>query len=63
MNIPLIEGNFDLADLSSASSAWLSSSTKGLAPITEIVNLENILDIQDHIYLKCKEAFDYKFFS
>ena len=63
INIPLIEGIFDLKDLSNASSAWLSSSTKGLAPISEIINLDNTLDIKDPIYLKCKDAFDYKFFS
>lgn len=63
INIPLIEDNFTLNDLSCASSAWLSSSTKGLAPISEIVNLENSLDTKDPLYLRCKEVFDNKFFS
>ena len=37
--------------------------TKGLAGISEIVNLDSNLNINDPIFLKCKDIFDNKFFS
>jgi len=61
--LDVIEDEYTLADLSKASSAWLTSSTKGLAAISEIVNLDSNLNINDPIFLKCKDIFDNKFFS
>ena len=62
-NINVLEGNFSLYDLQQASSAWLTSSTKGIAPIKDILNVEHTLDHNDNFYLECKKIFDVKFFS
>ena len=63
IGLDVIEDEFLLSDISNASSAWLTSSTKGLAPIYEITNLKSDLNIDDPIFLKCKEVFEKKFFS
>lgn len=61
--IEVIEGCFNVFDLQKASSAWLTSSTKGIAPIKNIVNLEHSLDLEDSTFKKCKELFDDGFFN
>jgi branched-subunit amino acid aminotransferase/4-amino-4-deoxychorismate lyase len=61
--INVLESNFSLYDLQQASSAWLTSSTKGIAPIKDILNVEHTLDHNDNFYLECKKIFDVKFFS
>ena len=43
------EGDYNVEELSSAKSIWLTSSTKGLAQVTEIVNLNTDL-ITNHKY-------------
>ena len=63
IGLDVIEDEFLLSDISNASSAWLTSSTKGLAPIYEITNLKSDLNIDDPMLLKCKEVFEKKFFS
>ncbi len=63
IGIEVIEDEFSLTDISNASSAWLTSSTKGLAPIYEITNLKSNLNIKDPIFLKSKEVFDKKYFN
>ena len=63
IGLDVIEDEFLLSDISNASSAWLTSSTKGLAPIYEITNLKSDLNIDDPMFLKCKEVFEKKFFS
>ena len=63
IGLDVIEDEFLLSDISNASSAWLTSSTKGLAPIYEITNLKSDLNIEDPMFLKCKEVFEKKFFS
>ena len=63
IGLDVIEDEFLLSDISNASSAWLTSSTKGLAPIYEITNLKSDLNIDDPTFLKCKEVFEKKFFS
>jgi D-alanine transaminase len=63
IGLDVIEDEFLLSDISNASSAWLTSSTKGLAPIYEITNLKSDLNIDDPVFLKCKEVFEKKFFS
>ena len=63
IGLDVVEDEFLLSDISNASSAWLTSSTKGLAPIYEITNLKSDLNIDDPIFLKCKEVFEKKFFS
>lgn len=60
--IKVIEGDFNYNELQKATSAWLTSSTKGIAPIENIINIEHSLHIDDALYLSCKEIFDSKFF-
>ena len=62
-NIEVIEDNFRLEDLSNASCAWLTSSTKGLAPISEISNLESHFDLYHPLFKKSEEIFNKKFLS
>ena len=62
-DIKVTEDDFRLDDLSHASCAWLTSSTKGLAPISKINNLESNLDIYHPLYKKSEEIFNKKFLS
>jgi D-alanine transaminase len=62
-SIKVLEEDFSLDDLSKATCAWLTSSTKGLAPISEIVNLESNLDIYNLDYKSSEEIFNKKFLS
>jgi D-alanine transaminase len=61
--IPIIEGVFSLEDLSKANAVWLTSSTKGISLVDEIINLESTLKINDPLFIKSKSLFDNKFFS
>ena len=61
--IKVIEGDFNYLELKTATSAWLTSSTKGIAPIENIVNIDHSLSLDDSLYISCKEIFDYKFFG
>lgn len=63
IDINVYEKDFTLDDLTVASSAWLTSSTKGMAPIEEIINLDCDLILNDDKYLIVKQAFDSKFFN
>ena len=63
IDINVYEKDFTLDDLTVASSAWLTSSTKGMAPIEEIINLDCDLILNDDKYLIAKQAFDSKFFN
>ena len=61
--IKVIEGDFNYHELKNATSAWLTSSTKGIAPIENIVNIDHSLSLDDSLYISCKEIFDSKFFG
>ena len=61
--LPIIEGVFSLEDLSRANSVWLTSSTKGISLVDEIINLESNLQTNDPLFIKSKSLFDNKFFS
>lgn len=61
--IDVIQSNFTVDDLQLASSAWLTSSTKGIAPIVNIVNLKNSLDLKDPLFMQCVKLFDDNFFN
>ena len=63
IGIKVEEGDFQLRELENASSIWLTSSTKGLAQVTEIINLETNV-IEDHnLFQKCEQIFVKKFLS
>lgn len=61
--IDVIQSNFTIDDLQLASSAWLTSSTKGIAPIKNIINLNNSLDLKDPLFMQCVKLFDDNFFK
>ena len=61
--IKVLEGDFNYLELKTATSAWLTSSTKGIAPIENIVNFDHSLKVDDPFYISCKEIFDSKFFG
>ena len=63
LDIKVYEADFTIDDLKNATAAWLTSSTKGIAPIEEIINLDCNLTQTDDKYLIAKQAFDSKFFS
>lgn len=60
--IKVLEGDFNYYELQKATSAWLTSSTKGMAPIENIINIEHSLNLDDSLYMSCKKIFDSKFF-
>ena len=63
LDIKVYEADFTIDDLKNATAAWLTSSTKGIAQIEEIINLDCNLTQTDDKYLIAKQAFDSKFFS
>ena len=63
LGIKVEEGDFDINEIKDAKSIWLTSSTKGLAQVMDILNLETNL-IEDHIlFQKCEQIFVEKFLS
>ena len=61
--IDVQEGKYSLEDLIDSESIWLTSSTKGLAEVGEVINTKTKL-IQGHeLFKKCKDVFTKKFFS
>ena len=61
--IKVEEGDYSVEDLKSAKSVWLTSSTKGLAQVTDIINLDIKLNEENHLFQKCEEIFVEKFLS
>ena len=59
--IKVEEGDYSVEDLKSAKSVWLTSSTKGLAQITDIMGLDIKLNEENHLFQKCEEIFVEKF--
>ena len=55
------EGDYSLQELSNAKSIWLTSSTKGLAQVTEIVNLNTNLITNHKLFLECERSFNNKY--
>ena len=61
--IDVQEGKYSLEDLIDSESIWLTSSTKGLAEVGEVINTKTKL-IQGHeLFKKCKDVFTKNFFS
>lgn len=61
--IKVEEGDYSVEDLKSAKSVWLTSSTKGLAQVTDIIDLDIKLNEENHLFQKCEEIFVEKFLS
>ena len=57
------EGDYKIDDLMNAKSIWLTSSTKGLAQVTEIINQKTNIVIDHHLFLECEKIFKNNFLS
>tara|TARA_Y100001934_G_scaffold274827_1_gene368024 strand:- start:1107 stop:1934 length:828 start_codon:yes stop_codon:yes gene_type:complete len=57
------EGNYSVEELSNAKSIWLTSSTKGLAQVVEVVNLQTNLIENHKLFLECERVFNKKYLS
>ena len=61
--IDVQEGKYTLEDLIDSESIWLTSSTKGLAEVGEVINTKTKLTQGHELFKKCKDVFTKKFFS
>ena len=61
--IKVKEGSYNADDLLSAKSIWLTSSTKGLAQVVEIVNQKTNLEIDHKLFKECNNIFTSNFLS
>jgi D-alanine transaminase len=57
------EGDYSVDELSNAKSIWLTSSTKGLAQVKEVVNLKTNLIENHRLFLECEKIFNNKYLS
>ena len=57
------EGQYTIDDLISAKSIWLTSSTKGLAQVKEILDCKTNLEIDNILFKKCEEIYKSNFLS
>ena len=57
------EGEYSLDDLKNAKSIWLTSSTKGLAEVIEILDFNADIEIDHPLFKKCEEIFKNNFLS
>ena len=61
--IKVKQGNYNIYDLLGAKSIWLTSSTKGLAQVVEIVNQRTNLEIDHKLFKECNNIFTSNFLS
>jgi D-alanine transaminase len=61
-DIKVEEGDYSVDDLKNAQSVWLTSSTKGLAQVTNILDLDIQLNGDNRLFQKCEQIFFEKFF-
>ncbi len=57
------EGQYTIDDLINAKSIWLTSSTKGLAQVSEILDYKTNLERDNTLFKKCEEIFKNNFLS
>ena len=57
------EGNYSVNDLLQAESIWLTSSTKGLGQVIEIIGRDTKIQVNNEVFLKCNEIFNNAFLS
>ena len=57
------EGQYTIDDLINAKSIWLTSSTKGLAQVSEILDYKTNLEMDNTLFKKCEEIFKKNFLS
>ena len=61
--ISVEEGTYSVENLLEAESVWLTSSTKGLAQVSEIINQKTRINKNNKIFNQCKSIFDRAFLS
>ena len=61
-DIRVEEGQYTIDDLINAKSIWLTSSTKGLAQVSEILDYKTNLEMDNTLFKKCEEIFKNNFF-
>ncbi len=61
--ISVEEGTYSVENLLEAESVWLTSSTKGLAQVSEIINQKTRIKKNNKIFNQCKSIFDRAFLS
>ncbi len=57
------EGNYSVNDLLQAESIWLTSSTKGLGQVIEIIGRDTNIQVNNEFFQKCNEIFNNAFLS
>ncbi len=57
------EGNYSVNDLLKAESIWLTSSTKGLGQVIEIIGCNTKIQVNNEVFQKCNEIFNNTFLS
>ena len=62
-DIKVEEGKYSLDNLLKSKSIWLTSSTKGLALVTDIIDYDFQLDHENFIFKKCEKIFRDNFLS
>ena len=62
-DIKVEEGKYSLDNLLKSKSVWLTSSTKGLALVTDIIDYDLQLDHENIIFKKCETIFRDNFLS
>ena len=62
-DIRVEEGEYTIDDLTSAKSIWLTSSTKGLAQVIDVIDKKTNIQVDHHLFKKCEELFVKNFFT
>ena len=52
--LPFQESDFNITILKDASCIWFTSSTKGAAPVEEVINLDKKLDLENDLMKQCQ---------
>ena len=61
--IKVEEGEFSVSDIRAAKSIWLTSSTKGLAEVIDVLDMETELEHNHSLFQRCEKIFVEKFLS
>ena len=62
-NINVFEDNFSIEQLLSASKVWLTSSTKGMAEVTDVYSENHSIKSENPLFNKCEDIFRTAFFN
>lgn len=62
-NINVFEDNFSIEQLLSASKVWLTSSTKGMAEVTDVYSENHSIESENTLFNKCEDIFRTAFFN